>query len=209
MNSSFEQIQPSKIETGSCSACGRELVPGAVVCAYCAKPVTAPQTPMGMSQLVSPRRSDFVRATGRTRKAGYWIFGGGIASALSAFFPWVSLDGLDSTRPSGAGVVVLLAIGGLFAYFGSRVLQDRITKRARIALWVLAAVDVVWTIALFAAFGNVNNQVGGGVQPSTGFLIGVAGLIAGVVGTVLVQSVGKKEAAALVSEVGRSTVPGA
>jgi hypothetical protein len=107
-------------------------------------------------------------------------------------------------------VVVLLAIGGLFAYFGSRVLQDRTTKRARITLWVLAAVDVVWTIALFAAVGHVNNQVGGGVQPSTGFLIGVAGLIAGVVGTALVQTVSRKnEAAGIVPEDGRSTVPGA
>lgn len=154
--------------------------------------------------------SNFVRATGRTRKAGYWVFGGGIATALSAFFPWVSLDGMDSTHPSGAGAVLLLALGGLLAYFGSRVLQNRVTKRASVTLWILAAIDVVMVIGLFAAFGNVNKQVGGGVQPSSGFLIGITGLIAGVAGTVLVHTVRRgKEAAALVPQAGSSSVPGA
>jgi hypothetical protein len=208
MNSSFDQIQPSKIEPRFCSGCGHEFVSGAVVCAYCAKPVTASQTSTGVSEFVPSRVSDSIRATGRTRKAGYYLFGGGIATALSAFFPWVSLDGMDSTRPSGSGVVVLLAIGGLLAYFGSRVHQDRITKRASITLWFLAALDVLWSIALFAAVANVNKQVGGGVQPSTGFLIGIAGLIAGVVGTVLVHTVRRKnEAAALVPQDDRSSVP--
>jgi drug/metabolite transporter (DMT)-like permease len=209
MNSSFDQIQPSKTDPRFCTSCGRDLVSGAVVCAYCTKPVAASQIPTVVSEFPS-RVSDFVRATGRTRKAGYWLFGGGIATILSAFFPWVSLDGIESTRPSGAGVVVLLAVGGLLAYFGSRILQDRITKRASIALWILAAVDIVLCIALFAAAANVNRQVGGGIQPSSGFLIGIAGLIAGVVGTVLVHTVRrKKEAAGLVPEDGRSPVAGA
>jgi len=213
MNSSFDQTQSSKIQSRFCSACGGELVSGAVVCAYCAKPVTAAaaasQPLPRVSELVPSRVSDFVRAEGRTRKAGYWLFGGGIATALSAFFPWVSLDGVDSTRPSGGGVVVMLAIGGLLAYFGSRVLQDRITKRASITLWILAAIDVVWVIGLFAAFGNVNKQVGGGVQPSSGFFIGIAGLIAGVLGTVLVHTVRRqKESAGLVRDDSRSPVAG-
>jgi hypothetical protein len=161
-----------------------------------------------VSELVPSRVSDFVRATGRSRKAGYFLFGGGVATALSAFLPWVSLDGVDSTRPSGGGVVVQLAIGGLLAYFGSRVLQARISKRASVTLWVLAAIDVLWTIGLFAAVANVNKQVGGGVQPSSGFLIGIAGLIAGVVGTVLVHTVRRKnEAAAEMPEDGRPSVP--
>ena len=207
MNSSFDQFQPSKIEPRFCSACGRELMSGAVVCAYCAKPVTASQTTR-VSEFVPSRVSGF-NATGRTRKAGYWLLGGGIATALSALLPWVRLDGVDSTRPSGGGVVVLLAIGGLLAYFGSRVLQNRITKRASITLWILAAIDVVWVIALFAAVAHVNKQVGGGVQPAAGLLIGIAGLIAGVLGTVLVHTVRhKNETAAIVSEDGRSSVAG-
>jgi hypothetical protein len=206
MISSFDQIQPSQSQSGFCSGCGGELVPGAVVCAYCAQLVSTPQTVTRASELVPSRMSDFVRADGRTRKAGYWLFGGGMATAVSAFFPWVSLDGVDGTRPSGGGVVVMLAIGGLLAYFGSRVLQDRITKRASRTLWILAAIDIVWVIGLFAAFDNVNKQVGGGVQPSSGFLIGIAGLIAGVVGTMLVHTVSrKKEAAAIVAEQGRSS----
>jgi hypothetical protein len=210
MNASFDQIQPPKVETRFCSGCGRELLTGAVVCAYCATPAVASPTPAGGSTFVAPKTSDFVRATGRTRKAGYWLFGGGIATALSAFFPWVSLDGVDATRPSGAGVVVLLAIGGLFAYFGSRVLQQRITRRASISLWILAAVDIVWSIALFASFANVNRQVGGGVQASSGFLIGIAGLGAGVVGTALVHTVRRnKEAAGLATQAGSSSEVGA
>src|ERR1700677_2512842 len=143
MSSSFDQIQSSQIAPSFCSACGGEGPSGALVCASCAKPATAagPQTSRGVSELVPSRVSDFVRATGRSRKAGYWIFGGGIATALSAFFPWVSLDGMDSTHPSGGGAIMLLAVGGLLAYFGSRVLQDRITKRASITLWILAAID--------------------------------------------------------------------
>jgi uncharacterized membrane protein len=210
MSSTFDQIQPSKTDPRFCTSCGRDLVSGAVVCAYCAKPVAASQTPTVLSEFFPSPVSGFVRATGRTRKAGYWLFGGGIATILSAFFPWVSLDGMESTRPSGGGVVVLLAIGGLLAYFGSRVLQDRITKRASIALWILAAIDIVLCIALFAAASDVNKQVGGGIQPSSGFLIGIAGLIAGVVGTVLVHTVRRrKEAAALVPKDGRSSVAGA
>jgi hypothetical protein len=230
MNAS-DQIQPSSIVHRFCGACGQPLMSGAVVCAYCAKPVAAAQVPQAqqwaqipqgapdrriplappaVSERMPSRVADFVRATGRTRKAGYWIFGGGMATALSAFFPWVSLDGVDSTRPSGTGVVILLAIGGLLAYFGGRVLQGRITKRSSITLWILSAIDVLWVIVLFAALGNVNKQVGGGVQPSSGFLIGIAGLIAGVIGTVLVHTVRrKKEANALASDAGRSSASGA
>jgi hypothetical protein len=207
MSSSFNQIQSSKIAPTFCSACGGEIPCGALVCASCAKPVTATgsQTPTEVSKLVP----SFVRASGRSRKAGYWIFGGGIATALSAFFPWVSLDGMESTHPSGGGAILLLAVGGLLAYFGSRVLQDRITKRASITLWVLAAIDVVLVVMLFAAVASVNHQVGGGVEPSSGFLIGIAGLIAGVAGTVLVHTVRRqKEAAALASNDGHSSVAG-
>jgi hypothetical protein len=216
MNSSFDQIQPSKIVHRFCGACGQPLMSGAAVCASCAKPVATsqvpqtPQVPQAASERGTSRMADFVHATGRTRKAGYWIFGGGIATAFSAFFPWVSLDGVDSTRPSGGGVVILLAIGGLLAYFGSRVLQDRITKRASITLWILAAIDILWVVVLFAALGSANKQVGGGVQPSSGLLIGIGGLIAGAIGTVLVHTVRrKKEADALMADGGPSSAAGA
>ena len=35
------------------------------------------------STTISTRATGFVRAEGRTRKAGYWICGGGVAVALS------------------------------------------------------------------------------------------------------------------------------
>jgi hypothetical protein len=139
-----------------------------------------------------------VRASGRTRKAGYWILGGGSAVALSAFLPWVSVDNTDTSHPAGGGVLLLMAIGGLLAYFGGRILQDRASRNVNIALWVLAGVDVLLTVGLFAAEARVHRQAAGivSVSPAIGFYVGVGGLIASVVGTVLMQTVRRRQAGA-------------
>ena len=145
----------------------------------------------------SERLSGAVRATGRTRKAGYWICGAGVAIILAAFLPWVSFDGMDASHPAGGSVLLLLVIGGLLAYFGSRVFQDRLTKAINVTLWVIAGVDVVLSLAVFSQLAQLNREGDGfvSVQPAIGFYLGVAGLIASVVGTVLVQTVRRKKAA--------------
>jgi len=155
------------------------------------------QTPASTPK-TSERASNFVRATGRTRKAGYWVCGGGIAVVLSAFLPWVSYDGTDASHPTGSGVLLLLGIGGMLAYFGTRVLSDRLTKSVNVALWVVAAVDVLFSAGIFAAASHLNNQGDGivSVSPAIGLYVGIGGLIAGVVGTVLAQTVRHKRAAA-------------
>ena len=154
------------------------------------------QTPVTTSK-APEQASNFVRATGRTRKAGYWICGAGVAVLLSAFLPWVSMDGMDASHPTGSAVLMLLAIGGLLTYFGSRILQDRLTKAINVTLWVIAGVDILLCVGVFAAAGQMNSEGGGyvSVQPAIGFYLGVAGFIAGVLGTVLVQNVRRKNAA--------------
>ena len=99
-------------------------------------PFTQPEVnePQHTGSATTPTKATgFVRAEGRTRKAGYWICGAGIAVILSSFLPWVSIEGVEATHQSGGAVVMLLVIGGLLAYFGapsSRVaLPGRSTSR--------------------------------------------------------------------------------
>jgi len=152
-------------------------------------PVTTPKS--------SEQVSNFVRATGRTRKAGYWLCGSGAAALLSAFLPWGSDGSGDTLHPTGGGVPLVLAIGGLFAYFGIRILQDHPTKKLNVALWVIAGLNALVCLGFMASAGQANNEGGGyiSVQPTIGFYLGVAGFIAGVVGTVLMQTVRRKNAA--------------
>jgi hypothetical protein len=144
----------------------------------------------------SEQKTGFVRAAGRSRKAGFWVFGAGLAVALSAFLPWVSVGGLYSTHPSGGGELLLLVIGGLLAFFGSRILQGRLSKAITIALWTISGIDVVLSLALFANLSHLNNEGAGlvSVQPSTGFYVGLGGLVASVIGTVLAQTVRRTKA---------------
>ena len=136
----------------------------------------------------------FVRAEGRARKAGYWLSGAGVAVVLSAFLPWVSIEGEDASHPQGGGVLLLLVIAGLLGYFGIRVLQGRLSKAVTIALWVISAVDIVLSFAIFGAASKLNNEGGGivSVSPAVGFYVGIGGLLAGVVGTVLAQTVRRR-----------------
>jgi hypothetical protein len=190
MSTDFHQIPLDETWPAFCGQCGREIPAATAVCAHGAIPAT-----------VSPLRgwvSGFVRASGRTRKAGYWVGGGGVAVVLSAFLPWVSVDGIEDSHPAGGGVLLLLAIGGLFAYFGGRVLQNRMSKTVNVTLWVLAGVDVALSVGLFAAESRANTKGAGiiSVAPATGFYVGLGGLIASVVGTVLVQTVRRRHPAA-------------
>jgi hypothetical protein len=190
MNTAFGQIPAGDMRPAFCGRCGRELPVGTATCPYCI-------TPAGVS-LLTGRVSGLVRASGRTRKAGYWICGGGIAAALSAFLPWVTIDNTDTSHPAGGGVLLLLAIGVLLAYFGGRVLQDRVSRAVNIALWVLAGVDLLLTVGLFAAEARIQREAAGivSVSPAIGFYVGIGGLVASVVGTVLVQTVRRRPAGA-------------
>ena len=90
-------------------------------------------------------------------------------------------------------MIWLLLLGGLLAYFGSRILQDRLSKAINIALWVLAGISAVMIVGLFAAESQLGDQ---GAQPTTGFYLALAGFIASVEGTMLVHSVRHKKATA-------------
>jgi hypothetical protein len=163
-------------------------------------PWTRPEAdqPQQSGATMAPTKAPgFVRAEGRTRKAGYWICGAGVAVIVSSFLPWVSIEGVETTHQSGGGVVMLLVIGGLLAYFGARVLQSRVTKAINVALWVIAALDVVLSIGLFAAADQLQQESGGIVSaaPTIGFYLAVGGFIASVVGTILVTTVRRKKAA--------------
>ena len=153
----------------------------------------APETPQTRAHTPA-----FVRAEGRARKAGYWLSGAGVAVALSAFLPWVSIEGEDASHPQGGSVMLLLVIAGFLAYFGTRVLQGRLSKALTVALWVVSAVDVVLSLAIFSAASKLNNEGAGivSVGPAVGFYVGIGGLLAGVVGTVLAQTVRRRHAVA-------------
>jgi hypothetical protein len=152
------------------------------------------QTPANSN--TSERASSFVRTSGRTRKAGYWICGAGIAVILSAFLPWVSVEGMAASHPQGGSVAVLLVIGGLLAYFGTRVLSGRLSRALTVGLWVLSAVDVFISVANINAASKLQNEGAGivSVTPAVGFYVGIGGLLASVIGTVLVQSLRRKHA---------------
>jgi len=152
-------------------------------------PVTTPKS--------SEQQSNFIQATGRTRKAGYWLCGSGAAALLSAFLPWGSDGSGDSLHPTGGGVPLVLAVGGLLAYFGTQVLRNHLTKKINVTLWVIAGVNALVCLGFMASAGQANSEGGGyiSVQPTIGFYLGVAGFIAGVVGTVLMQTVRRKNAA--------------
>jgi len=154
------------------------------------------QTPVTTSK--TPERvSNFVSATGRSRKAGYWLCGAGAAALFSALLPWGSDRSGDSLHPTGGGVLLVLAIGGLLAYFGSRILRDRPTKKLTTTLWIIAGLNAVVCVGFLASAGQANSEGGGSlsVQPTIGFYLGVAGFVAAVIGTVLMQTARRKNAA--------------
>ena len=91
---------------------------------------------------------------------------------------------------SGGGVLMLLVIGGLLAFFGARIPQGRLSK----AITITFVGDLVrrrsTELRLFASLSQLNNEGAGvvSVQPSVGLFVGLGGLVASVVGTVLAQT---------------------
>jgi hypothetical protein len=138
---------------------------------------------------ISERGATVVRRGRSHSMPGYWICGAGIGVVLSAFLPWVSVDGLYASHPSGGGVLLLLVIGGLLVHFGTRVFGGHLSRASNVALWVISGVDVLVSLALFGSLSKLNNEGAGlvSVQPSIGFYTGIGSLMASVVGTVLVQ----------------------
>lgn len=182
----FERVHAPGLEqtqgyrpTDRCRRCQRDLVPHAVACAYCGERVPISGTPEARPIIV---------ATGRRRRAGYFVCGGGGGIGISVLLPWVSVAGIASANLSGGGVVVLLALGAGLAYLGTRILKDRITKTTMIVLWVLAAIDLLLILILFAEVGRADGESGGLATPAAGFFIAVVGLIAATVGTIMVQT---------------------
>lgn len=129
------------------------------------------------------------RLSAPTRKAGFWLVGAGGAVGLSSLFPWVSIDGMGSVSQSGGAVVMLLVIGGLLGFLGSRVLRGTATVTVLVGLWLVAAIDVALTLGLFSAAGKLSRASGPLVSaaPAIGFYLAIGGFIAGVMGTVLTQ----------------------
>jgi hypothetical protein len=180
MSTTFHRTQTDDTQPGRSMVAGHEMKAGTGVRDQSTVPAADSPRPGLVSGLV--------RASGRTRNAGYWISGGGLAVLLSAFLPWASMDGIVASHPTGGGVLMLLAIGGLFAYLGGRILQDRLSRNVNIALWVLSGVDIILTLALFATMSRVDSQ-GSGVTPAIGFYVGIGGLVASVAGTVMARTV--------------------
>jgi hypothetical protein len=108
--------------------------------------------------------------------------------ALSAFLPWVSLLGVASVHLSGGALVLVLAAGAVLAYCGGRVLKDRTTRLLMIALWILAALDSLMVVFLFGAQRDITNSSEGLASPGVGLYVAIAGLIATVIGTTLLQT---------------------
>lgn len=92
--------------------------------------------------------------------------------------------------------MLLLVIGGLLVFFGTRVFRGHLSKALDITLWVISGVDVLVGLALFGSLSSLNNQGAGlvSVEPSIGFYVGISGLVTSVVGTVLVQIARRRNA---------------
>lgn len=164
---------------GRCPRCQRDLVPHAVACAYCGERLPTAGRPQAGQTIV---------ATGRRRRAGYYVCGGGGAIAISVLLPWISVAGIASANLSGGGVAMLLALGGGLIYLGARVLKERVTRTAMTVLWVLAGIELLLILVLLAEVSHADGESGGLATPAAGFYIAVAGLVAATAGTIMLQT---------------------
>jgi hypothetical protein len=179
-----------------CRACQRDLPAEAIVCPYCGTP-TPGHEQGGQSGNPPGEKLGFIIATGRKRSAGFSISGGGIAVALSAFLPWITVIGFVDVHLSGISIAIIFVLGGLLAYLGVRVLRDLASRAILIGLWVLAGIDVLTVIGLFYALDKIGSS--GEVAPGTGFYLALIGLIASIVGTVLLQLSTRRASAEVIS----------
>jgi len=141
-----------------------------------------PDQPSGSSSIRSGGR---VVAKGRRKTAGWLVCGGGLAVLLSAFLPWVTVVGFVSSG-IGASSIVIAGLGGGLAYLASRVLLERTSRATTVLLWILAGLDVVIVLSLFAGLSNMGGA-DGLVQPAVGFYTALLGFIATLVGTIMLQ----------------------
>jgi hypothetical protein len=172
---------------GYCSSCAAPLSEKAGYCARCGTAVV--QAPRPATAGVT----SFIRASGRIKTAGMWIALGGLAIVLSAFLPWVSAIGIITVSLTGGGVVYVFVLGGILIFIGVRILNDLARQWMRVVLWLLAAWDTLSVIGIFASLNN--NNVGGAVQPAVGLFVAAGGIVATIVGTILLQTVRLKKAA--------------
>ena len=127
-----------------------------------------------------------------TWSATSWlILGGSLATALSAFFPWVdqttNLDGLGSyTESSGltsGGKFVYLALGVVFVVLSWPVLTRKVMSLKRtIGLTVVVGLSI---LLMIAGYSQINKN-GPGSTAGLGLLVGSAGLVAVTIGLIRV-----------------------
>jgi hypothetical protein len=183
----------------TCARCAAPLAAGAAFCQACGHPVagapparTAAAAPAPASQDRQPAAglqvSQFVIVTGRARTAGWLVVGGGAALLLSAFLPWVSFLGIVGGHLPAGYFFAFGVVGCVLAYFGVRALKDRVTRAIMTTLWVLAALAALVAIGVFAEGQNLARQSYGTVSPASGFYVGLLGLVATVLGTILLQT---------------------
>ena len=140
------------------------------------------------------RPQSWIVAVGRSRKAGYVVGLGGLGIVVSAFLPWVSVLGIAGVGLSGIEPVLVVLLGGALTYFGWRILTERTSRRCMVVMWVLAGLDAFVSVALFESMRS--NNAGGLISPAFGFYLAMFGLIASVIGTLLMQTTRTKGAVA-------------
>lgn len=168
--------------TDLCTACGNR--PGtASTCVSC-----NPSSAIGGSPVsVGPRGG------ARLRSAGFAIGGGALAIIISAFLPWLS--GVASANLPAPATIIVLALGAALGLLGVRVILAKATTLARFFLWLLAVLDLIVVVAFFFVVKESSTGVGamlqatGVARPGTGFYLALIGLIATIVGTVMMQTV--------------------
>jgi hypothetical protein len=193
MSDPFDQQPPwpagrgGAMPAGKCPRCFSPVAGDAAFCQSC-----------GVRLLVSqpaPAAAGFVVAGGRLRTAGWLVAAGGAAILLSAFLPWFNFLGLVSANLPAAYFFVFGASGAVVAYFGLRALKDRVTRPIMLTLWILSSVAALVAVGLFSAASDVQNQSFGTVSPSSGFYLGLLGLVTTVVGTIVLQTTRRGQAA--------------
>jgi hypothetical protein len=175
--------EPSPLQPApppSCPRCSAPVVAGAAFCQSCGIPLAG-----GAAAVPGGR---FVVARGRARTAGWLVGAGGAAIVLSALLPWFTFLGFIGAHLPAGYFVAFGAAGALIAYFGFRALQDRVTKAIMVTLWTLSALAAFVAVGLVSAAHDVQNQSFGTVTPASGFYVGLVGLFATGVGTIVLQT---------------------
>lgn len=170
-----------------CTSCGDRLSTGES-CRRCTP--TAQRIDLQANGFPQAPASPFawITATGRLRAAGLTIVGSAFALVLSMYLPWASALGIASARPSGAGIFAVLLLASGLALLSTRVLQNSTTGIVRTFLWILAGVDALVVLVLFAGL-DASSALGGVVQPGPGFYVAMMALIGSIIGTIMQQTV--------------------